>query len=69
MTDFIIVALTGALVFWLLGPQTKFSLHYSIYLAALCAVSLLEMETYRTCVWDDKIGEGAMLCREITRMH
>ena len=69
MTDFLIVALVGAAVFWLVGPQTKFSLHYSIYLAALFAVSLLEMETYTTCVWDENMVEGGMLCREISRVH
>jgi hypothetical protein len=69
MADFLIVALAGAAVFWLVGPQTKFSLHYSIYLAGLVAVSLLETETYTRCMWEGALGEGVMVCREITQLH
>ena len=68
MTDFLIVAIIGAGVFWVVGPQTKFTLHFSIYLAILFTIFWLEVETYTTCVSDDAIGKGAMICHEITRI-
>ena len=64
--DFIFLAFGGALTLWLIGPQTKFSLHFSIFLTMLLTYSCIETEKYTTCVWN---GEGVMLCKEISMMR
>jgi len=67
MTLFLVLTLSGAAIFWLVGPQSKFSLHFSIYMALLIAVSLIEIETKLVCVADDL--QGDMLCQIITRLR